>query len=531
MGLKDLLNILLRRKKTAADEHRDEKKLTEAMLPRALAQKMRLLRPYIEKNKDIKVRPFSLRGAPDIKAAAVFMEGVVDGKVLSEDVLKPMMLNSTGERLKKGGLPYLIDRIYETALTVGGVRKLDTFPEMVQGIFDGCTILIFDGLAAVLAVDIQDGERRAVEEPATERATRGSREGFVESLVVNIALVRRRLRDPNLVVEKMIIGKRTRTDVAVLYIEDIAAPELVDQLNERLERIDVDGILASGYIEQLIEEYPSSIFPQHWSTERPDRVVAELLEGRIAVITDGTPTTLIAPSLFVEFLQGPEDYYERTVVSSFNRAFRYLAFFLAISLPAIYIAFLSFQPELLPFNLMLSLAENRRQVPFPVVVEMLLQEVIIQFIFESGERLPAPLGQTVGVVGGIVLGQAAVTANLASPAVIIVIAITTISTFALPTYSMALATRVLRIPLIFLAAAFGSFGLSLGWLLILTHLIELESLGVPYFAPLGPMRFSDLKDTFYRTFLWKMDKRPESYPVQDRKRQKSTGKRRPGRAR
>jgi spore germination protein KA len=521
LGLTDLLRKILRKRKSAREQGQGEGTPCEPALPSALAQKMHLLKPYIEKNRDLMVRSFALGGVPDHQAAAIFMEGIIDGQVLSEDVLKPLMLKG----LKQGGASELIDYISERALTVGGVQKLTTFSELVQGIFDGYTILIFDGVREALAVDIRDGERRGIEEPASERSTRGPREGFVESIVVNIALIRRRLRDPNLVAEKMVIGKRTRTELALLYIEDIAAPEVIDQLRERLSRIEIDGLLTCAQLDQLIEEYPSSIFPQHWTTERPDRVVSELLEGRIAIIVDGCPTALVAPTLFVAFLQAPEDYHDRTLVGSFNRSFRYLAFFLAISLPAIYIALLSFQPELLPFELMLSLAETRREVPFPVVVEMLLQEVIIQFIFESGVRLPSPLGQTVGVVGGIVLGQAAVSAKLASPAVIIVIAVTTISTFAMPTYSMALATRVLRIPLIILAAAFGSFGLSLGWLLILTHLIELESLGVPYFAPLAPMRFSDLKDTFFRTFFWKMNKRPVSYPVQDRRRQKNAGRR------
>lgn len=491
----------------------------DQQLPADLAGKMKLIRPYLDRNKDMITRTFSLGDQPGLRAIAIYIEGIIEYSRLNEDVLRPLMLNSGSIDLEKGGARDVIDRICNTTLTVGDVHSLETHSALVRVLFDGLAILMFDGLTEVLAIDIRGGATRVPEEPSTERSLRGSKEGFIESLVINIAMVRHRLRDPNLVVEKTIVGRRTRTDVAIIYISDIADPGVVAEVKKRLDGIETDGIVASGLIEQLTEDNPNSIFPQYWSTERPDRLVLQLLEGRVAIMVNGTPFVLCVPGSFIQFLRAPEDYFERTWVGSFSRSFRYIAFFLAISLPAIYIAVLSFQPELIPFKLVVSLAQARKQVPFPPVVEMLLQEGIIQLIIEAGVRLPAPLSQTIGVVAGIVLGQAAISAKLASPVVIIMITITTIATFALPTFSMALAVRLLRIPMLLLAAVFGFYGFSFGWLMILIHLCDLESMGVPYFAPFAPARYGDVKDSLVRTHLWRMKKRPASVPTLDRRRQ------------
>lgn len=245
----------------------------------------------------------------------------------------------------------------------------------------------------------------------------------------------------------------------------------------------------------------------------------ELLEGRVAIMAEGTPWVLIVPTLFVSFLQASEDYYDRPMLTTVNRMARYLAFIMAVSLPALYISLLSFQPELIPYELFVILAQARSEVPFPVLVEVLIQEIIIQLVVETGLRLPTSIGQTVGVVAGIVLGQAAISANIASPAIIMVITITTISTFSLPNYSMVLATRLIRILFVLATAIFGLFGFSLGWFILLTHLISLESMGVPYFSPFGPVRFRDLKDAMLKGFIYWFKYRPQSIPVLDQKRQ------------
>lgn len=481
--------------------------------------KKKILDPYVQKNRDVIFRQITMKGDSKRRAAVVYLEGRVDKQALHEEVFKSLMLESDETTLQQGLADKIMDKICQTSLTIGEFKKVNLVEDLVHALFDGYTLIILDGVAEVLVINIRGGVQRNPDEPPVERTLRGSREGFIEDLPSNISMIRRRLRDPHLVVEKTVVGKRTRTDVAILYIEDIADPEIVRNVKGKLNQIDVDGISAIGYIEQFISDNHYSPFPQFKSTERPDKAVMELLEGRVAIMASGTPWLLIAPSLFVSFLQASEDYYDRPFVATFNRLARYMAFIIAVSLPALYIALLSFQPELIPYQLFVILAQARSQVPFPILVEVLIQEIIIQLVVETGLRLPTSIGQTVGVVAGIVLGQAAINANIATPAIIMVIAFTTIATFSLPNYSMVLAARLIRILFIFATATFGVFGFSISWFIMITHLISLESVGVPYFAPFGPVRYGDLKDSFFKGFIWRYKYRPQSIPQLDRKRQ------------
>ncbi|MEA4924551.1 MAG: spore germination protein [Syntrophomonadaceae bacterium] len=502
----------------------DRQKIPDVELPLSLETKIQMLQPYLKKGADIIVRTFYLEGEPPLAAASIHLNQVIDERTLNQDILKPLMINCRRESVQQSGARNLIDAIYKTSITASQISKINTLAALVQNIYDGLTVLLFDGLVEVLVLDIHGGPYRAIEAPAAENTLRGSQEGFIERLDVNLAMVRRRLRDPNLVVEKTIVGKRTRTNVALLYIDDIADAAVVDEVKNRISRIDVDGIVAAGYIEQFIQDSAWSIFPQVFITERPDKLVAQLLEGRIAVIVDNTPITFAVPALFVQFMQAPEDYYEGSIFSSYIRLLRYIALLIAISLPALYIALLTYQPELIPYDLLISFARARANVPFPVMVEALIMEIIIQTVIEAGLRLPQQIGQTVGVVSGIILGQAAISAKLASPIVILIISISIICTFALPSASMVLTTRVLRLPIMLLAATFGLFGIAFGWIVVQAHLISLESIGAPYFAPLAPMRYADLKDSFIRVFWQKMNQRPVSVPARDRKRQGREGK-------
>ncbi|MEA1962075.1 MAG: spore germination protein [Bacillota bacterium] len=499
----------------------DPSKIPAAKLPMDIEDKQELLKPYLENSDDIINRTFYINGS-ELEVQAIFINGVIDDNTFHLHILKPLMLHCETEPLKNRNNE-LIDIVSHSLITVGRIRKADSLDALIHDIYDGMLVLIFDSSGEYLAIDIHGGPLRSLEEPPVEKAQRGSRDGFIEILDINLALLRRRIRDHRLVVNKTLVGKRTRTPLAIIYIEDIADPGVIEEVNARINQIDIDGPLAAGYIEQFIEDNHYSFFPQIWATERPDKMIAELLEGRVAIMIDGTPQVLFAPSLFVEFLQAPEDYYERPWIGSYVRALRFLAFFIAITFPALYISLMSYQIELIPIDLLVPLAKARKLVPFPVLVEIILMEIIIQVVIETGVRLPGTVGQTIGMVAGIILGQAAISANLATPGVIIVIAITTISTFSLPSSSLALATRILRLPMIMMASIFGLFGFSLGMLIIIAHLASLESFGVPYFAPFAPTRFADLKDSVFRTFLWKMNQRPVSIPGQDKKRQGNNG--------
>lgn len=520
----------LRRRKSSrlenilAQVERDTKDIPEIPLPKSFDDKMALLRPYIEKNHDLVARSFYLDREMKAPACAVYFSNVIDDKKLNEHILKPLMLHSGGWKTSDFKNTRRLDRIILTSIFLGKVSKSDNFAAMVHSLFDGMLVLIFDGIQQAVIIDIHGGQLRAIQEPPAERAIRGPREGFIENLDINIAMIRRHLRTPRLVIKKTTVGKRTRTPVGLVYIDDIVDRNVLAKVNELLDSIDTDGVLNAGAISQMIDTNPFSPFPSTWTSERPDKCIAQLLEGRVALLIDGTPTAVFFPTLFVEFFQGVEEYQERTYVGSYLRLLLYIAFFIAISFPALYVALSSFTPELLPVNLLVSLAQARKEVPFPVLVEILVQEFIIQTVIESGLRLPGPVGQTAGVVAGVILGQAAISAKLATPAVIIIIAITTISTYSLPAGPLVQATRILRLPLIILTAIFGLYGFSLGWLLMLAHLCSLETFGVPYFSPFAPMRFADLKDSLVRVWLWKMNKRPLSIPSQQKKRQRTTGK-------
>ncbi len=502
-------------------ENEQQNQKDDILLPGDLDEKLGLLEPKLKLSSDIKIREITISGPRAIRAVVIIIEGMVDSQALHQDILQPLMLGRRDEDVEDYNLKDYVDRLQRTVLTVGGIIRTDRLTNLLNFIFDGFTVILIDGYVEALVIDIRGGLQRSIEEPPSERTTRGPREGFVEALVPNIAMVRRKLRHHNLVVEKIMVGQRTRTEVALLYVTDIADPAIIDKLKNRIQSINIDGVIYASTIEQLLDDHPYSIFPTLKGTQRPDKIVGGLLQGQVAVLVDGTPHTMLVPSLFISAMQTPEDYTERPYVASFTRLFRFLAFFLAVSLPALYIALISFQPELLPFELILPLARDRSQVAFPAVIEALIMEIVIQLVVEAGLRLPMPVGQTVGVVGGIILGQMSVQARLATPAMVIVVAVTAISTFGIPDYSLSLAIRVLRLPLMLFAAIFGMFGFSLGWMLILTHLASLNSLGVPYMSPLMPTLYSDLKDTMIKAFPWHMTKRPRSIPHLDDDRQES----------
>ena len=481
-------------------------------LPPDIEGKMQMLQAYIKDSRDIIVRSFHLGSHQFTKAVIIYMEGVIDTQFLNEDIIKPLMTQRKAgepmEDVNKG----LLKQIKNRLISVGQIQKQNKLMETVQSIFDGHVVLLIDNVSKVLVMNIHGGATRALDEPLTDKTICGPREGFIEDLTTNIALIRRKLRDPNLAVEKMIIGKRTRTDVAILYIKDIAKDEIIDKVRERLKSINIDGILSIGQINQLIEDNPNSTFPFYREIERADIAVAELLEGRAVIIANQSPLAVCYPAIFEEMLQAAEDYYSKPQIGTMTRIIRYIAFFSAVSLPALYISIISFRQELIPYDLLVPIAKARSEVPFPAVFEVLILDIIIYIIYEAGLRMPGNIGQTIGVVAGIILGQAIISASLASPAVIIVITITAISTFSIPNTCMVFTVRYLRIGFIIAAATFGIFGFSIAWLFLIMHLIYQESMGVPYFAPYGPLILSDLKDSLAHKWIFDFRKRPESIP-------------------
>jgi spore germination protein KA len=457
---------------------------------------------------DFVVRHFHFGSNREIRVALVFIDGLVDSKSISESVFKPFIM-----RTLENGDPELLpqnpyDLILNWLVTFYSVKEEVEMGKLLDLVLAGFAILFVDGSEKALAIEVKGWEKRSVDEPKAESFVRGPRDGFTETIRTNTALLRRRIRTPNLRFDMLQIGKVTKTDICVAYIEGIVNPATVKDVKKRLDSIDTDSILESGYLEDFIKDNYWTPFTLLDRTERPDKVAGALLEGRAAIFVDTTPFVLIVPVVFSEFLQSPEDYYEG---HDYIRPFRWFALILTLSLPSLYVALTTFHQEMLPGALALSMAAGREGVPFPAVVEALIMEVTFDLLREAGTRMPRSVGQAVGVVGALVLGQAAVTAGIASPFIVIIVALTAISSFLIPNYSASIAIRYLRYPILLLAGAFGLVGIFFGFMILLLHMASLRSFGVPYLYPITPAVPGEWQDVFYRAPWWAMDRRPRLF--------------------
>ncbi|MCL5290415.1 MAG: spore germination protein [Firmicutes bacterium] len=481
--------------------------LIKTPISTSLDSNLDTLKNILSHNNDVVFRRFRLGMGNQAEAAVIYVDGMIHKAIINNDIMKPLMLES---RMAGNNTPGkgLLELIKDFTISVSEVREARSMDKVVAGVLYGDAALLVDGLDTALVMDVKGWNSRAVEEPQSEILVRGPREGFTETLRVNTTLIRRRLRSPNLVFEDLSIGRVSHTGVIMVYLRGIASTDMVAEVRSRLQRINIDGILESGYLEEFIEDSPYSPFPQVAHTERPDRVAASLLEGRVAILTDGTPFALIVPAEFITFMQSPEDYYERYMLGTAIRWLRYFTFAMSLLLPSLYIAVTTFHQEMIPTRLIISLAAAREGVPFPAFVEALIMEFTFEALREAGIRLPRAVGQAVSIVGALVIGQAAVQAGVVSPLMVIVVAITGIASFLSPAFNMAIAIRFLRFPMMILAATLGLFGVMVGVLAILIHLSGLRSFGVPYLAPLAPFHPGNMKDVAVRAPWWAMDRRP-----------------------
>ncbi|MGI6308522.1 MAG: spore germination protein [Dethiobacteria bacterium] len=486
-------------------------------VPLKLADKTKIMGELIGHSIDIIFRRFQLGGSGK-NAVAVYVEGLVKTDEQGKALFKSLMqLSPDDVKGSKSAQKY--ETIKNNMIFTGQLTEHDDLWEASLRVLAGDTVLLLDGVKKVLSVTLRNPPQRSVEAPKREMAVRGPLEGFTELLQTNMLLIRRRLKHPDLTFENLRGGTYTNTDVAIAYLRGVANPKIVEEVRRRLRRIThTDSILESGQIEELIEDDPYSPFPQVEHTERPDKVAAQLLEGRVVILTDGTPLVLIVPVLFWQFIQSSDDYYER-IFSSFLRLGRVAALAVALFLPSIYIALTTYHQEMIPFSLLLSIKVAREGVPFPAFIEALIMEVLFELLREAGIRLPMQIGQAISIVGAIILGQAAIQANLVSPAMVIIVAITAISSYLIPAYNVSIALRLLRFGVMFLAAALGLFGVLLAAMFLLTHLVALRSFGVPYMSPLAPLNLHDLKDIFFRPPKWATDRRPSVLRPLDRVRQ------------
>ncbi len=479
---------------------------------------LQAIREAIGQNSDVHFREFVMKKF-HTRSVLVFIEGMQDEKLMSKQVLEVLMFeDGQGQDQQKQPEGLSNSFIKESLMPITQISEVTSMEELYEFILLGHTVLLIEGMKEALLVGSPNGAIRSVNEPTSESLLRGPRIGFTEVLSENTSMLRRQGLNKSLEMKKFQVGSRIKKDLVIAYIKDIVNPDLLEEVKRRISKIDMDFLPESGYVEQLIEDNYLSPFQQAHNTERPDRVINALLEGRIAILLDGTPFALIVPVTFSMLLQSPEDYYERWIPGTLLRLLRFSGAFIALMGPALYISFISFHPGLIPTKLIISIIGTRQGVPFPSVIEVLILEISIEILREAGIRLPKPIGPAMGIVGGLVIGDAAVNAGIVSPFLVIVVAVTAISSFSIPTYSAGITLRLLRFAGMFFAAMLGMFGTILFFLLICIHLTKLNSFGVPYVTPFSPMRLSDWKDVYIRAPLSLMKRRPVMMKTQQRKR-------------
>ncbi|GIN92621.1 spore germination protein [Siminovitchia terrae] len=444
---------------------------------------------------DVIYRNFIIQNMDDRKAMLVFMKDITNQDWISQQIIKPLSEVEYKQEYPGKGV---MTSIKERVLTTGDIVVVDNLVKAFDELLSGKAILFLGDETSALAISVSDWESRSVEEPTSQTVVRGPREGFTESLSKNKALLRKRIQSHQFRIETSRVGEITQTNVSIAFIEGIAEESIINEVKKRINDIHIDGVLESNNIEELIQDQAFTPFPTVANSERPDVVAAALLEGRVAILVDGTPFALMVPVVFMQFFQTPEDYSSRAVEASFLRIMRHASLLITLLVPSIYIALTTFHQEMIPPKLLTGLAAQREGVPFPAFVEALFMELTFEILREAGIRMPKSVGQAVSVVGAIVIGQAAVEADFVSAAMVIVVSITAIASFVMPSYNLGNSVRMLRFFIMICAASFGFFGIMLGLFSIIVHLCSLRSFGVPYMAPMAPFNLKDQKDTFVR---------------------------------
>jgi len=507
-----LFNLIKKCHKKSYPELLPEKE--DRILSSSLKKNKKVIKEIFDRCDDLVIREFMIGRKKQVRAMAVFFEPLVNPDLLHHSLLHPLM---SVEQIPLTEIT--VKWLEENIIPNGKIIEKNRWVEVTYHITTGLLGLFVEGQPSALLISALEENSRQIDQPTAETVIRGPADAFNEDLRKNIALLRKRLHTSRLAVEDLEVGEVTKTAVKLVYLKGYVMDGLVEEIKNRVRRIKVDGILGSGQIEEYIQDSPYSPFNHLDITERPDKLTAALLEGRAALIINNTPFCLIIPTTLTSQFQSPEDYYNRYWFASFIRLVRWLAALASLFLPSLYIAIITFHQELLPTPLLMSILVSREGIPFPALVEALIMDVIFEVLHEAGVRLPRAFGQTVSIVGAIVLGQAAVSAGLASAPMVIIISITAIASFTIPSIPLANTVRILRFPFMLAASSFGLLGVMALLLLLTFHLCSLRSFGVPYLSPLAPLSFSDLKDALVRAPAWMMLRRPQQTGYAEPKRQ------------
>lgn len=438
---------------------------------------------------------------------SLYIKGLADSKTI--DALSLEWTEVKTEH-RKAGQAAFFDLMLSRFSGMRAIKRGTRFESLYQELLEGNTVFLLDGCAAFSSIETASEEGRTITEPTSQTIIKGPKDAFTEDIDKNVFLIRRRIRNPDLRIESLTAGSVTRTRIKLIYISGLAREDIVKDLRDRLNRLEIDAVLDSGYVEEMIRSDRYSIFPTFLSSEKPDAAAAALLEGRAAILVDGTPYVMTVPALFFEFLQASEDYYHHFIISSAIRLLRYIALVLTLMVPATYIALTAYHQEVIPTPLLISIAAQREGLPFPSFVEVFIMELTFEILREAGVRMPRAIGPAISIVGALVLGQAAVEAGIISAVIVIVVSITAISSFAISNYGMSNAIRLLRFALIFIAAILGLYGITMMLIIITLHLCKLKTAGVPYLTSFAPRVRGESRDTFVRYPLWMLLFRPSS---------------------
>ncbi|AOV07290.1 spore germination protein [Sporosarcina ureilytica] len=435
----------------------------------------------------------------------LYIEGTVDIHLIDTTILEPLFTKSDGP------LPNIdfVSLLMTTILPTADAKLISTVNEVQQSLVNGNTVILVDNEACAISVGTVKFENRSVSEPSTETTIIGPKAAFNESAAINRSLLRKQIRNPDFLCDTVTIGKQSEQQISIMYLKNIADSHIIEDIKKRLKKIETDSILTLSQVEQYIEERSYSLIPSTLMTERPDRAASFILEGHIVLIMENSPTALIAPTTFWSFFHTVEDQYLRMPYGNFLRIIRIAALFIALLLPALYIAVTTFHTGMIPTDLMLAIAATRERIPFPVIVEIIIMEVSFEILREAGVRVPSTLGPTIGIVGALILGQAAVEANLVSPILVVIVALTGLSSFTIPDVSLNIAIRMLRFVFLFVASLFGFIGIAVVAAFLTAYLVSMKSFGVPFFAPLSP-HYPSSKDLVMRPPIWKQWIRPQS---------------------
>lgn len=463
-------------------------------LSKSLEVNISIVQNIFHKDDTLILRRFHNQYNPDLKFCIFFIDGMIDDTIINNDIIKPIVQMSSAYNIDS------IELIQNQIILSNEIKKTQDISVIIQAIINGNTILFMDGVIDSLTLATKGWASRQISEPEVEKVIRGPREGFNEDIITNLSLLRRKLKTKDLKFEYKTIGSTSATQACISYIEGLADQGILAEIHNRIDNIKIDGVLDIKNIQELIDDTPFSIFQTSEGTEKPDIVAAKLLEGRIAIFLDGTPSVMTVPFLFIENFQSGEDHYSNFYFASIRRMIRILAFIITISIPAIYLALVTYHKEVLPTPLLLTVFAARKGIPFPSVVGLLGLLIIFEILIEAGARMPTIVGQTLSVVGALVLGTSAVEANLVSSPMIIIVAITSITGLIIP--NLLGTIIILRTLFILFSGVFGLFGYIFGMSGLLIHLYKLKSFNMPYMATMTSINPLDLKDTYIRAPLW-----------------------------